>query len=317
MEIFLIVLCVLALASTAFCGYRLTAANKQRDAAIQEKNKLEDTYGNIELLRTEEQKIAGHITAQSVERSRLNEEVVRLTNEVHIAQLQRKQAVDMAEKDLELEKERRKAQFEAQLDVEFKEFREKHPLTQSQRVLDQLNLKIEEARRTLKVQQEQAQKEAEKEDFNALHTLGLTEFDQKDIDLIRQFAPRLSRQEAFYKLIWTEFYQKPLQALRKVLNADKVTGIYKITNTKTGRMYIGQAVDIGVRWAEHVKCGLGIGSTSYTSNKFYKAMHDDGPENFTFEVLELCDRSKLSDRERYWIDFYNSTSFGYNTKIGG
>lgn len=127
----------------------------------------------------------------------------------------------------------------------------------------------------------------------------------------------MSRQEAFYKLIWTEFYQKPLQALRKVLNADKVTGIYKITNTKSGRMYIGQAVDIGVRWAEHVKCGLGIGSTSYTSNKFYKAMHDEGPENFTFEVLELCDRSKLSDRERYWIDFYNSTSFGYNTKIGG
>lgn len=39
-----------------------------------------------------------------------------------MAQLQRKQAVDMAEKDLELEKERRRAQFESQLDVEFKEF---------------------------------------------------------------------------------------------------------------------------------------------------------------------------------------------------
>lgn len=159
--------------------------------------------------------------------------------------------------------------------------------------------------------------EVEKEDFIALHTIGLTEQDQTDIELIRSFAPRLTRKEAFFKLIWTEFYQKPLQSLCKILGSDKVTGIYKITNTKNERMYIGQAIDIGSRWKEHVKCGLGIGTTSYMSNKFYKALHDEGAENFTFEILELCPKDKLNDRERYWIEFYNSSSFGYNTKIGG
>ena len=33
--------------------------------------------------------------------------------------------------------------------------------------------------------------------------------------------------------------------------------------------------------------------------------------------LEECPKEKLNERERYWIDFYNSISYGYNTSIGG
>lgn len=119
------------------------------------------------------------------------------------------------------------------------------------------------------------------------------------------------------KLIWTEYYQRPLQNLRKSLEADKKTGIYMIEEHGTGRMYIGQAVNIGERWTEHVKAALGIGSTSFQINKFYRAMHAKGPESFSFSILELCEAKLLNDRERYWIEFYNATSFGYNTKIGG
>lgn len=157
----------------------------------------------------------------------------------------------------------------------------------------------------------------ERESFVEFHSIGLNESDIGDISLIRQFASKLTRKDAFYKLIWTEFYQRPLQALCKSLNVDKAIGIYKITNTKNGRMYIGQAVDIGTRWKEHVKCGLGIGTTSYLSNKFYTAMHTDGPESFTFETVELCAKDKLNERERYWIEFFNAQTFGYNTKPGG
>lgn len=92
----------------------------------------------------------------------------------------------------------------------------------------------------------------------------------------------MGRQDAINKLIWTEWYQRPLQALRKTLKADKVTGIYMIKEIGTGRMYIGQATNIGERWAEHVKIALGIGSTANKTNKFYVAMHNKGPENFTF-----------------------------------
>jgi len=33
-----------------------------------------------------------------------------------------------------------------------------------------------------------------------------------------------------------------------------------------------------------------------------------GPENFMYEILEECSRNKLNERERYWIDFYDSTA---------
>lgn len=85
----------------------------------------------------------------------------------------------------------------------------------------------------------------------------------------------------------------------------------------TSRMYIGQAMNIGERWAEHVKIALGIGSTAYKTNKFYLAMHNKGPENFTFQILQECPAVELNQRERYWIDFYGAVSFGFNTKIGG
>ena len=44
-------------------------------------------------------------------------------------------------------------------------------------------------------------------------------------------------------------------------------------------------------------------------------MAADGVENFSFEVLE--ERSELNNRETYWIDFYNTTTFGYNMTKGG
>lgn len=226
-------------------------------------------------------------------------------------------AVELAAKQLELERERKLADFKAGLDAEMAEIAATSPKAILYEELTNINSQIEIARQTLMVQQEQAMNAAKEEDFVNFHSIDLTPQDTKDINLIRQFAPQLTRQEAFFKLIWTEFYQKPIQALCKILNAEKVEGIYKITNTSNGRMYIGQAVDIASRWKEHCKCGLGIGSTGYMTNKFYKALHDTGIENFTFEVLELCPKANLNDREFYWIDFYNATTFGYNSKIGG
>ena len=49
----------------------------------------------------------------------------------------------------------------------------------------------------------------------------------------------------------------------------------------------------------------------------YAAMMEDGVENFTFEVLEECERSALNDRETYYIEFYRSQEYGYNMTKGG
>ena len=45
-------------------------------------------------------------------------------------------------------------------------------------------------------------------------------------------------------------------------------------------------------------------------------MFDEGPENFTFEIIEDCERTKLDEKEKYWIEFYRAMEFGYNMRCG-
>lgn len=37
---------------------------------------------------------------------------------------------------------------------------------------------------------------------------------------------------------------------------------------------------------------------------------------FTFELLEECSKDKLNEREKFWIDFYQSDKIGMNSKGG-
>lgn len=88
-----------------------------------------------------------------------------------------------------------------------------------------------------------------------------------------------------------------------------MTGIYKITNLRTNKSYIGLSVHIEQRWKEH-KAGKG-------NNQLYQDFLKYGIDNFKFEVLEECDISILSEREIYWISFYDTFNNGYNENPGG
>ena len=37
-------------------------------------------------------------------------------------------------------------------------------------------------------------------------------------------------------------------------------------------------------------------------------------ENFTFQIVEICDKNNLTEREKFYIDFYNAKDYGYNSK---
>ena len=43
-------------------------------------------------------------------------------------------------------------------------------------------------------------------------------------------------------------------------------------------------------------------------------MQEIGVEEYTFEVIEECERSLLDEREDYWQDFYKAKEFGYSIK---
>ena len=137
-----------------------------------------------------------------------------------------------------------------------------------------------------------------------------------DIKILRDVIKQLKCDPLpINKVIWEVYYKTPTMNLlgRIAPTGQTHCGIYKITNIETGQCYIGQSVELRNRLRDHIKAGLGINSSN---NKFYSEMKTIGPEKFMYEILEECDRNQLNERERYWIDFYESIDFGYNTTIG-
>jgi hypothetical protein len=157
--------------------------------------------------------------------------------------------------------------------------------------------------------------EALKEQEN-FYKMTLPQLHINDIKLIREeLQPLLFNKEMVDKLIWEAYYKTEYDKLMSRLFTDnnKHCGIYKITCLSSDKAYIGQSVDIKERFKQHIKSGL-----SYTpsSNKLYAEMQKYGCENFIFEILEEVSRSKLNEREAYWIDFYKTKEYGLNTTRG-
>lgn len=93
-----------------------------------------------------------------------------------------------------------------------------------------------------------------------------------------------------------------------------MTGIYKITCLSTNEIYIGQSIAIARRLATH-KRELKNG-THY--NKHLQKTYDKyGKESFTYEILEQCPSTKLNEREKFYIQLYDSFNKGFNQDIGG
>jgi group I intron endonuclease len=66
-----------------------------------------------------------------------------------------------------------------------------------------------------------------------------------------------------------------------------VIGIYKITNSINGKVYIGLSTNIEKRWNKHRSVMTNPKERNY-KYPLYCAMRKYGIENFTFEVLEEC-----------------------------
>ena len=148
----------------------------------------------------------------------------------------------------------------------------------------------------------------EQQDF---YRIVLNESDKEDIQLLNTVEMRLHSREALYKLIYDVFYKKPLNdMINRVLQGKEFCGIYRITNLKTNEAYIGKSTNIKTRWQNHCKTAIGLDGMART--KIHSAMKEYGIDNFSFEVLEKCTKENYSEREKYWINFYETNVYGYN-----
>lgn len=92
----------------------------------------------------------------------------------------------------------------------------------------------------------------------------------------------------------------------------KVCGIYKITSP-SGKMYIGQSVDINRRLKSYRSCLCKEQVFLFNSIKKY------GWEFHKFEIIKECNPDELNVLEKYYVDMFNTfnSEIGMNLRDGG
>lgn len=159
-------------------------------------------------------------------------------------------------------------------------------------------------------------RERQLQEQSEFYTINLSQSEIDDLLMIKELSPRFNNRELLNKIVYESYVKRPLQEMiKRVLSGRSPSGIYKITRKSTGEIYIGRAVAVDKRWTEHVKMAFSIGSIAHST--LHTIMEKEGVWNFTFELLEEVPKEQLNEREKYYIDFYDSKNFGLNQKNGG
>ena len=93
--------------------------------------------------------------------------------------------------------------------------------------------------------------------------------------------------------------------------------IYKIENKINHNIYIGQTVQtFSQRWGGHVHAAYTKSHKDYTC-PLHNAIRKYGEDAFEKSIIEICNIEELNEREKYWIQYYDSYNNGYNAALGG
>ena len=182
--------------------------------------------------------------------------------------------------------------------------------------LEEIKNELEDYRLRRAAVNEAILREKEIQEKETFFKLNISNNDIEDIEVLKTIEPKLRNKEVLNKLIYDVFIKKPAsEMIKRVLNGESPSGIYKITYIPTGESYIGKSTNVNKRWQEHLKSAYNLGIIAHSS--LHTKMARDGVWNFTFELIEKVEKDKLSEREKYWINFYDTKKYGLNEKEGG
>ena len=136
-----------------------------------------------------------------------------------------------------------------------------------------------------------------------------------DVEILNAARRNLKKPEIIDKIIYDNYIGKPvLEMIKRVLQNTTCSGIYKITCIKTGEIYIGRSTDIKSRWQQHCKSAFNCGTIAHSL--LHIKMKQYGIEQFTFELVEQVPKEQLSEREKFYINFYQTKETGLNERNG-
>jgi group I intron endonuclease len=87
------------------------------------------------------------------------------------------------------------------------------------------------------------------------------------------------------------------------------SGIYKILNKLTGKIYLGSAFDFNRRFTRHKRL---LNYNKHPNKLLQASWNLHGEEAFEFIIIEYWSKITLIEREQFWLDWYKS----YNKDIG-
>ena len=148
------------------------------------------------------------------------------------------------------------------------------------------------------------------------YTIQVPEEYRDDINfLLTSVAQKVRHPDIISKLVWSEYIKPYLDDTFKRIEIKAEPGIYKLTNINTNKPYIGKSTDVKKRITDHFKGSVGI--RNIADQAVHHAILQDGIWNWTIEVITYCEKDKLSELEKYYIDFFKTQEYGYNKKEGG
>lgn len=93
----------------------------------------------------------------------------------------------------------------------------------------------------------------------------------------------------------------------------KISCIYKITNIKNDKVYIGQTINFRKRLSDYMTAH----KKDNSKIQMYNVIKSEGTDNFTIEIIKTCNENELNYYETYYIKKYNACNpnYGYNKMI--
>lgn len=198
------------------------------------------------------------------------------------------------------------------LEAEYDELKQRY-----QQQLDEQCVQIAEWQTKLDAINEQIRKEEEIKKGIDIHHICLSDNDKNDINYLISIESNIHNKELLYKLIWSEYLQKPFNQMINNLFGTNIPKnvVYCIENITSHKKYIGKtSTEVSKRWTEHIKSSLGIGGIK--TQLIHQALFKHWDE-FTFFVLEEVKNGSLAEREKFYINMYQTNIYGFNLKKGG